>query len=271
MANVSYLRPSTGSGRSGSGRYIGARDRSPRPWVPIAIGVVVLVVVLGVGAIVLATSSASLTPGGGGLAKVGMPVGGGKLESVSVTAGPRADAVPVVVRGNEIWPRKTLQTGERVSIEAVVRRPGWNSWLTGSTQRIKLTTAAPSAQIRSRFITLHRGQPLRVSFDRPVQTVVYGPLGATRRRVLSSPQTTVSFPRTSTAGTVMVAGIPRSWEVATAQPVSWFPAGLVRASAVANPSPGTKTHTRPADHAHLLQAREVRAQEQPGLDPQRVR
>jgi peptidoglycan hydrolase-like protein with peptidoglycan-binding domain len=42
------------------------------------------------------------------------------------------------------------------------------------------------------------------------------------------------------AGSIMVAGVPRPWERTTPQPVSWFPAGLVRASAVASPSPGSQ-------------------------------
>ena len=96
-----------------------------------------------------------------------MPTGGGTIEHVSVLAGGQSVKVPVVVRGNEIWPRKTLPAGQRLSIQVVVRRPGWMSWLTGSTQRVTLSMVTPSSSIRSRFLTVHRGQSLQVAFDRP--------------------------------------------------------------------------------------------------------
>jgi hypothetical protein len=204
------------------------------------VGLVIVVAVLGAGAIFLATSSPSITAGPDGLATVGMPTGGGTLKEVSVLEGQQSTRVPVVVHGNQIWPRKALLAGQRVSIQVVVRRPGWMSWLTGSTQRVTLNTVTPSASLSSRFLTVRRGQQLRVAFDRPVRMVEYGAVGALHRRVLSSPATTVTLPRSSVAGSIMVAGVPRPWERTTPQPVSWFPAGLVRASAVASPSPGSQ-------------------------------
>jgi peptidoglycan hydrolase-like protein with peptidoglycan-binding domain len=241
VANVSYLRtPSVHEQRLLAYDRLGARRRRRGPWVPIGVGLVLVVAALAAGAIVLATSSASLTPGPDGLATVGMPTGGGTLEQVSVLAGQQATKVPVVVRGNEIWPRRALPAGQRVSVQVVVRRPGWMSWLTGSTQRVTLSTVTPSSSLRSRFLTLHRGQPLQVVFDRPVRVVEYGPIGALHRRVLSSPATSVTLPRSSVAGSIMVAGTPRTWERLAPSPVSWFPAGLVRASAVASPSPGSR-------------------------------
>jgi hypothetical protein len=186
-----------------------------------------------------------------------MPIGGGKLQRVSVTTGPHAAPVPVVVRGDQIWPIKTLGAGQRVSIEAVVRRPGWMSWLTGSTQHVTLSTVTPSASLRARFLTLHRGEPLRVAFDRPVRMVEYGAVGALHRKVLSSPATTITLPRSSSAGSIMVAGNPRDWERAAPAPVSWFPAGLVRASAIATPSPGAQL--RPDQPISLTFSKPVRS------------
>jgi peptidoglycan hydrolase-like protein with peptidoglycan-binding domain len=69
--------------------------------------------------------------------------------------------------------------------------------------------------------------------------LAYGPAGALRREVLSSPQTEITLPRTAEAGTIAVAAAPRTWESATPAIVSWFPAG-VAASAVASPAPGTQ-------------------------------
>ena len=241
MANVSYLRtPSTHEQRLLAYDRLGPGRRRRRPWVPIVAGLALVLAALGAGAIFLATSSPSLTAGPDGLATLGMPTGGGTIEHVSVLAGGQSVRIPAVVRGNEIWPRKTLRAGERLSIQVAVRRPGWMSWLTGSTQRVTLSTVTPSSSIRSRFLTVHRGQRLQVAFDRPVRAVEYGPVGALHRRVLSSPVTRVSLPRGSSAGSIMVAGTPRSWERAAVEPVSWFPAGMVRASAVATPSPGAR-------------------------------
>jgi L,D-transpeptidase catalytic domain len=208
--------------------------------VPIAIGLVVVLGAVAAAAILFATSSASLTAGASGLATVNMPIGGGTLKNLSVTAGPRGRSVPVVVRGGEIYPRTILPAGERVSVSAVVRRPGWIGWLTGSTQRVTLTTTTPIAQLRSRFLTLKYGEPLRVAFDRSVKKLSWGENGALHRRVLSSAQATVTLPRSSSAGSVLVAGAARTWERAIPEPVSWFPAGQVKAGVVASPSPGSR-------------------------------
>ena len=63
-------------------------------------------------------------------------------------------------------------------------------------------------------------------------------LTSLHRQVLTTPQSTVTLPRTAEAGSVYVAAAPRSWESSTAALVSWFPAGSAT-SAVAYPSPGT--------------------------------
>jgi peptidoglycan hydrolase-like protein with peptidoglycan-binding domain len=204
------------------------------------LGLIVVVGACAAAAILLATSGPSMSAGGSGLASVRLPLGGGTIERASATIEPEGISVPVSLRGDQIWPRKPLRTDQRISVSAVVRRPGAISWLTGSTQTVTVTTTTPSAQLRSRFLTLHRGQPLRIDFSRPVRTITYGPVGALRRRRLATPQLSVTLPRASSAGSLMVAGAPRVWERASAQAVSWFPAGLVHASAVASPGPGSR-------------------------------
>ncbi len=243
MANVSYLRsPSAHEQRLLAYDRLGSRRRRrPSPRVPIVLGLFVVIGACAAAAILFATSSPSLAAGGAGLASVKLPFGGGTIEHVSASAGPQSAPVPVPVtlRGNEIWPRTTLRTGQRIRLRVDVRRPGTISWLTGSTQTVTLTTVTPSSQLRSRFLTLHRGQPLRVDFSTPVRTISYGPVGLVRRHRLTTPQLSVTLPRASTAGSMMVAGAPRPWERASEEAVSWFPAGLVRASAVASPAPGS--------------------------------
>jgi peptidoglycan hydrolase-like protein with peptidoglycan-binding domain len=200
----------------------------------------VVVVVLGVGvaALIISSASSSLTTDSQALAKVGLPLGGGKIVSVVAVGGPRSRRVPVVVRGDRIWPRATIRTGERVTIDVVVKRPGWISWLAGSQDRLHLTLIAPSAQVRQTYVTLRAGAPLRLHFTRPVAAVWYGPSAEQMARHAVTPATDeVTLARTAVAGSVWVAGVPRSWETTGSTVVSWFPAGAA-AAAVANPAPG---------------------------------
>ncbi|HUE28764.1 MAG TPA: L,D-transpeptidase family protein [Solirubrobacteraceae bacterium] len=197
----------------------------------------VLAVVAGI--VVLASTSAGLTTDSVALAKVGMPLGGGRISSVSVVTGSHARPVPVYVQGDKIWPRGKVPAGARLSIEVVVKRPGWISWLSGSSQRLALSVVAPRASLRQDYLTLKASQPLRLNFDRPVSAVSYGPSATQlRRHVLSPPSTEMTLTRTADAGTLWVAAAPRSWETAPAATVSWFPAGATTA-AVASPAPGT--------------------------------
>ena len=58
-------------------------------------------------------------------AKVGLPLGGGTIESVSVVTGPHSRPVQVDLRGHQLWPQGQIPAGSKVSIEVVVKRPGW--------------------------------------------------------------------------------------------------------------------------------------------------
>jgi peptidoglycan hydrolase-like protein with peptidoglycan-binding domain len=168
-----------------------------------------------------------------------MPLGGGTVQSVSVVSGAKADLVPVQLRGDRIWPRGRIPAGQQVSVEVVIKRPGWIAWLAGRTQRLRLTLTTPRANLRSDYLTLASGAPVRIRFDKPVAVASYGPAQhALKRHVLRSPRTEITLPRTAVAGTVWIAAVPRTWESAGATDVSWFPAGATTA-AVANPAPGS--------------------------------
>ena len=204
------------------------------------VGGVLLVVlaVAAVGAIILKSSKATLTADATAIAKIGLPAGGATIQSVSVVTGPHAAPVPVTVRGGRIYPVKLVPADERLSIQVVVKRPGWVSWLTGSLQRLQLAVTAPAASLRSHFVTVSNG-PLRLHFKAPVSAYAYGTSPAhLRRQVMSSPSSVVTLPRGAAAGTVFVSATIRSWESGRAAAVSWFPSGGA-ATAVANPAPGT--------------------------------
>ncbi|MBV9716081.1 MAG: L,D-transpeptidase family protein [Solirubrobacterales bacterium] len=199
-----------------------------------------LAVVLGVAAVavVLASSRPRLTADPVALARVTLPAGGGQIESVSVVTGPHSTPVPAQLRGNRIWPSGLLPSNRPVSIEVVVKRPVWVSWLTGKRERLQLTLSTPAAQPRAEYMTLAPGAPLEVGFTEPVATYAYGSPGLLVHRTLSAPQASVTLPRSAPAGSIWVAGAPRPWETAAPTVISWFPPGRGTA-AVASPAPGT--------------------------------
>ena len=217
----------------------GARRRR---WWPYALAVVVIVAgAFGAAAIVLTSAKASLSATGDGLAHVTMPLGGGTIESVTVTTlGRRGHAVPVTVQGDpEIVPSGKLDANRRVEITVKIKRPGWVSWLTGSTETLHMTTTTPVASLHSHFLTVKGGTsaPLTLSFKSPVTAIAYGTAGHMTHKVLPTPQAQVQIPRPAVAGTELVSATIRPWERAKSASISWFPAGGT-ASAISSPAPG---------------------------------
>jgi L,D-transpeptidase catalytic domain len=240
VANVSYLRPGGTTDRAGhrARRLDAASPRAPRGrWIAGGVVLIALAVVIG-GGIMLVTSKASLRADTSALASIALPRGGGTIESVSVTTGPHSRSVPAELRGQKIWPKHTLPAHQLVSIDVVVKRPGWIGWLAGSTQNLHLQLMTPVTKLKDHFLTLSSGAPLKLSFRTPVRVISYGTPGHLRRRVFGSPQSEITVPRPSLAGTLYVAAAPRSWETSKSAAVSWFPSGAA-AAAVATPAPGS--------------------------------
>jgi lipoprotein-anchoring transpeptidase ErfK/SrfK len=196
-----------------------------------------LLVVVVVAAILFVASQPSVVSDSTALAKVTMALGGGKVLSVRVT-GPTGKTIPVTLSGGRIFPQIKLRPNERVSIVAVVQRPGWIGWLTGSRDKETLTLNTPSTALDSQYLTLARDAPIRLSFNHPISVLSYGQPGALVRHAFAKPEVEVALVRPSVAGTIDVAAAPRTWESAGTTRVTWFPAGGA-ASAVASPSPGT--------------------------------
>jgi peptidoglycan hydrolase-like protein with peptidoglycan-binding domain len=248
VARVSYLRPPATPERAAlrEHRRLTATQRSRRPGRWLAGGVLLLVIAgAATAALLFVSAKASLTEDANALARVGMPLGGGKIESVSVVTGPHARPVPVYLKGDQIWPKRLIGAHKLLQIEVVIKRPGWISWLAGKTQHLKLTVMTPSASLKEHYLTLKKGAPIVLSFKQPIRTFSYGEAGHMVRRVLAKPLTQIKLRRTAEAGTVMIAAAPRSWEKSKPAVISWFPAGSA-ASAVASPAPGTQItpHTK---------------------------
>jgi peptidoglycan hydrolase-like protein with peptidoglycan-binding domain len=200
----------------------------------------VLVVLIGaaVGALIVSSASASLTADPQALAKVGMPLGGGKVTRIVAVTSPKSQTVPVALRGDRIWLTGTIPAGTRIAITVIVKRPGWISWLAGSSEKLHLLVVAPTAKLTQSYVTLSSRAPLRLHFTQPVSVVWYGPTAdQLSRHVISPASNTLTLARTAEAGSIWVSGVPRTWETTKPAVASWFPSGAATA-AVANPTPG---------------------------------
>jgi peptidoglycan hydrolase-like protein with peptidoglycan-binding domain len=206
----------------------------------VALGIfVLLVAAAGAVAVTLKSSKAKLTTDATALAKVAMPVGGGSIESVSVTNAHTNQQIPSYVSDGQIWPSKRIPAHELLSVYVVVKRPSGIAWLTGKSEQLHLTLMTPSAHLVAHFLTVAYRQPLRLQFAQPVSTVSSGASPRTlHRQEFSAPQSVVTLPKNAVAGSVYVAAAPRTWESSTPSLVSWFPSG-VATSALATPAPGS--------------------------------
>jgi lipoprotein-anchoring transpeptidase ErfK/SrfK len=205
-------------------------------WLILTAPVALLLAVVAV-FIVFASSHPSLSPDATALARVDMALGGGKILSVRAT-GPNGRAIPVTVSGMRIIPKVKLRPNEHVSIVAVVQRPGWIGWLSGSRDKETLSLSTPTTSLDAQYLTLASGAPLRLTFSHPVTTFAYGHAGSLQHHTFARPQSEVMIARPALAGTLAVAAAPRAWETASTTFVTWFPAGAP-SSAVTNPTPGT--------------------------------
>jgi len=195
------------------------------------------VAVLALGALTFASAHASLSTDSNAIAEVGLPLGGGSIQGATLVTGPHSAAIPVVVRGDRIWPAKLVPANQRITLGVVVKRPGWIGWLAGDTQRLRMSLTTPVASLRAHYLTVSSKAPLRLFFKQPIRVFSFGPAGHLRRRVLPGPRYEVTLPRNGQAGSVFVSAAPRTWESSRPAMVSWFPAGG-SAIAVASPAPG---------------------------------
>lgn len=187
---------------------------------------------------VLVWSGASLASDPTALARLSVGPFGGTLESVHAY-GPGGRAIPLTVREGRLTPRTRLAPGEQVTIDAVVRRPGWDGWALGATSHQHLTVQAPVAQVSSQWLTVAQGSAPKVSFDEPVAAVSYQVDGRTTRQRLGDARS-LTLRSTSGTGSTLVAVAPRPWErLGRPVRVAWFPASSTPVM-VASPAPGAQ-------------------------------
>jgi hypothetical protein len=189
--------------------------------------------------VVALTSTPTITGDPAALAELNLPFGAGTVQSLSVVGGREQRLIPVRLVDGRIWPVHRLGVGERVTIAAVVRRPGWVSWLSGQTQTVRATLVTPTTRLRSQYLTVASGRPLTLAFTTPVIAFESGAQGHLLRQVLPAPQSRIVLRRSAVAGSEWVAGAPRTWETPHPALINWFPAGA-SATAIANPAPGSR-------------------------------
>jgi hypothetical protein len=173
------------------------------------------------------------------LARYQLPFGTGKVERISVVGGREGDVIPFRVKNNRIWPVNLLAVNEPVTVVVTVKRPGWISWLAGSTERLQVSFVTPAAHLRAHSLTVANGQPLKLRFRAPVSVFEAGSASHLSHHTLSSPESTITLPVSGAAGTEFIAAAPRSWEAPAPRVITWFPGGST-ATAIASPSPGTQ-------------------------------
>jgi peptidoglycan hydrolase-like protein with peptidoglycan-binding domain len=208
-----------------------------------------VVVVLGLfAAAVRFWSGVTLAGDSVALARVDVQPLGGKLVSAQAFA-PDGGPIPLDVAGGRLTPRGHVVPGVRVTLNVIVRRPGWLGWALGNERHERLTLHAPVANVTSAWPTVARGAPVRVTFDQPVSVVQFG-----SRRVQAR-GSTVSVEEPSRAGAVTVRAAARLWEsLGAPQTVTWFPASR---SPVVLATPAPKGRLLPSEPIRLTFSRPV--------------
>ena len=194
---------------------------------------------LGLAAAVWAWSGATLAADARALVRLKVqPFGGTLMRARAFRLDGRT--IPLLVRGGRVTPRVRLTPGERVSVEVVIRRPGWLAWALGSEHLERLTLRAPVAQVSERWLTVSVGSPVRVRFDQSVSAAAAGTGGHLMFPRLDSARRSFALSRRAAAGSLEVAAAARSWErLGAPVAVSWFPPARAPV-VVSNPLPGAR-------------------------------
>jgi hypothetical protein len=183
----------------------------------------VLLVLVALVVAALEMSGVTLASDSTALALVKVQPLGGKIEQVKAF-GPGGQEVPLAISGGHLTPLKRLTPGEQVSVDVVVRRPGWLGWALGSERREHLTLNAPVAHVKGRWLTVPSGSAVQIDFDQTVSAVAYGTGGHLTHHAVSAGQSSVSLGSQATTGTTEVAVAARPWEkIGAPTHVSWFP------------------------------------------------
>lgn len=216
---------------------------------------------------VLVWSGVSLVGSQSALATVSVQPFGGTVAGVRAF-GPGGRRIPLSDVNGRLTPRTRLTPGEVVTVEAVVRRPGWNAWVLGSRSRLRMIVRAPIAHVRSDWLTVAGGASPTVRFDGPVAAVGYGEGDSFARRSFIATHSYVSLGGEPSSGTALIAAAARPWERLGAPiRVAWFPASSTPMVAV-SPAPGSSiSPASPITLTFSKPVADVLGSQRPALSP----
>jgi hypothetical protein len=184
-------------------------------------------------------SGARLSDDATALARVAVQPFGGRLVRASAL-GPDGKMIPLRVRSGRLTPRVQLRPGERVTVDAVIRRPSWLAWAMGHQHEERLILRAPVARVAQRWLTVPVGSAATVRFDRPISAVAARTGGQPRFLPLRGQRRSIALPHQSAAGSIELAVAPRPWErLGSTIVVSWFPPARTPVL-VSSPVPGAR-------------------------------
>ena len=191
--------------------------------VAVVAGAVVIVALVGIGALVFVQSQASISPGATALAGVSLPPGA-TLTAIGATD---AKGNPIAIRrlGSSIVPVHPTAPGTVITVHATVHNGLPARWILGSSSQITANVTTPVATISSPATqTVPAGSPVLVSFDQPVARAAITPPDARVTTMHSSlGVSAVAIPHAGDYGTAQIAAVPRSWEsLPTPVQVAWF-------------------------------------------------
>ena len=247
-------------------------DGPRRRWAKrLLVGAVVAIPLLLIGAFVVAAfglSGARLGRDPSALASVDTDAFGGEIDSVQAT-GPNGESIPVAVKGDKLFPKKKLHPGEKVDIEATVKRPSVVGWIAGKTETLEMTMRAPKAKVKTKWIAVPDSGVPTVHFNKAVTQVAYGQPGELVHRRFEHPKHKVELGEQASAGGAVIAAAPRGWEhLGKFTNVTWFPAGgapTVAATPVADSEIGPST---PLTLTFSKKVKKVLGAKMPTLDPE---
>jgi peptidoglycan hydrolase-like protein with peptidoglycan-binding domain len=214
------------------------RRRRPRIWLAGLVALVALAVAAAA-LIVTLWSGAKLSTDSVALARVQLQPFAGTLVRAAAF-GPDGQSIPLRRDGGRLTPLVAVSPGELITVDVVIRRPGWLSWALGSYRAERLTVRAPLARITDPWITVAAGRSVEVSFAAPVSALSYSTPGQPAVALaLNGPTRAVMLPGLGGSGSAEVSTAARPWEkLGSPLTVSWFPPSSSPV-VIANPAPGS--------------------------------
>jgi len=210
------------------------------------IGAVAAIVILGVGAALLALLGRPAVSVSSGEALVQVHLGGAGTQVTSIHATSAGRPLALTAhRGTDFVPVAALAQGRIVHVRVTAAPPSWLRWLLGSGVSASATLRAPSAAPSGLVaVAAHPGR-VTLGFDRPVSVIDYQAAGEPARSIhLSRPELTaqLAVPVHQSGGAIRVAAAAWPWERLAARPatVDWLMAPRDGVPvAAADPAPGS--------------------------------